>query len=184
MLRHAFLSGISRYWWLPLLTGLICIALGVWTLCTPTSALPVIAAAFAYCLILLGIFDAGWGFSTSRINPSWGWDICLAALDIVAGVWMLTMNTGEMTLTFLYIVAIWIIFAAFSGIGQMLAVSYRNAWATFFGMLLLITTIILTFWLIINPVSMGVLAWIWLAIALICYGTFRVMIAFRIRKLR
>lgn len=183
MLQHTFLEGVRRYWWLPLLTGLLCIALGVWTLCTPSSALPTIAAAFAYCLIVLGIFDGIWGLSTSRFNSSWGWELCLAVLDVVAGVWMLSMNPGEMTLVFLYVVAIWIILAALNGIDQMMAMANKSALVTVLGIILLITTIFLTFWLLLNPISLGVMAWIWLGAALICYGVFRVIISCRIRNL-
>lgn len=100
MLRHNFLDGISRYWWLPLLTGLLCIALGLWTIFAPSSALPAMAFAFAYCLIALGIFDGLWGLTTTRVNPSWGWDVCLAVIDIIAGVWMLTLDPTQMTIAF------------------------------------------------------------------------------------
>lgn len=183
MLRHKFLDGIHRYWWLPLVTGLLCIALGLWTIFAPSTALPAMAAAFAYCLILLGIFDASWGLSTTRINPSWGWDICLAVIDIVAGIWMLTLDPTQMTMAFLYIIAIWIIFATFNGVAQMMAVSVLSPWATFFGFILLFITCIFTFWLLINPIGLGLLAWMWLGIALVCYGTFRVTIAFRIKNI-
>lgn len=184
MIRHIFLNGISKYWWLPLLTGLLCIALGIWTICAPNSALPVMAGAFAYCLILLGVFDGIWGLSTTRFNPSWGWDLCLAVIDIVAGVWMLSLDPSQMTLAFLYVVGIWIIFAAFSGVAQLMAVSVRSIWATFFGMLMLFATIFFTFWLLINPIGLGVIAWMWIGIALICYGVFRVTIAFRLKNIQ
>ena len=183
MLRHTFLDGIRRYWWLPLITGILCIALGAWTIFAPSSALPAMAIAFAYCLILLGIFDVIWSLSTNRLNPSWGWDLVMGVIDIIAGGWMLTMNPAEMTMTFLYIIAIWIIFAAFNGVAQLMAVSVKNVWATIFGIILLIATIVMTFWILVNPVELGLLAWMWIGIALLCYGVFRVTIAFRIRNL-
>lgn len=183
MLRHTFLTGISRYWWLPLFTGLICIALGIWTICAPASALPIMAGAFAWCLIFIGVFDAVWGLSTTRLNPAWGWDLVMAAIDIIAGVWMLTLDPAQMTMAFLYIVGIWIIFAAFSGVAQLMNVSIRNTWVSVLGMILLFATLLMTFWLLMNPVGLGVMAWMWIGIALICYGVFRLTIAFRIRKM-
>ncbi|MBD5370734.1 MAG: hypothetical protein HDR80_06255 [Bacteroides sp.] len=184
MLRHTFLNGVRRYWWLPLITGLLCIVLGVWTIFAPATALPAMAVAFAWSLILLGIFDGMWGLSTTGSNPSWGWDVVLAVIDVVAGVWMLTLNPAEMTVAFLYIIAVWIIFAAFNGVATLLAVSVRSVAATIFGILLLAATIFLSFWLLANPVQLGVLAWMWLGIALVCYGVFRVTLAFRIRNIR
>lgn len=183
MLRHTFLDGVRRYWWLPLITGLLCIALGLWTIFAPASALPAMAAAFAYCLILVGIFDGFWSLSTTRVNPSWGWDLCMSVIDVIAGVWMLTLDPAQMTLTFLYIIAIWIIFAAFNGIGQMMAVSVKSAWATAFGIVILIATILISFWMLINPIGLGLMAWMWIGIALLCYGVFRITIAFRIKNI-
>ncbi len=183
MIRHNFLSGITRYWWLPLLTGLVCIGLGIWTILSPAQALPVIAATFAYCLLAIGIFDAIWGFSTTKYNPGWGWDLCLAAIDIIAGVWMLSLSPAQMTMAFLYIVVIWMIFAAFNGVGHMFAVSMSNPWTTFFGIILLIATLFFSFWLLISPIGLGVTAWIWLGIALICYGVFKVAVGCKIKTL-
>ena len=184
MIRHSFMNGISRYWWLPLVTGLVCLALGIWVILTPNTALPIIAAAFAYCLIFIGIFDAIWGFSTTKYNPSWGWDICLAAIDIIAGFWMLSLDPAQMTMAFLYIVGIWMIFAAFNGLGQMFAVSLNNPLATILGVILMLATLFFSFWIIFNPFGLGIMAWIWVGIALICYGVFKIALGCKLKNFR
>lgn len=183
MIRNSYLAGITRYWWMPLLTGLVCLGLGIWSICCPSQSLPIIAMAFAICILAVGVFDVIWGIATSRHNPAWGWDLCLGIIDIIAGVWMLNMPTGEMTLTFLYVVGIWLIFAAFNGVGQMFAVSLYNPFATILAVILLVATIFFSFWLILNPISLGVTAWIWIGIALCCYGVFRISISFKIKNL-
>lgn len=182
MIRNTFLAGITKYWWLPLLTGLVCLGLGIWSICCPSQSLPIIAMAFAICLLAVGIFDAVWGLATSKHNPGWGWDLCLAVIDIVAGVWMLNMSPEQMTITFLYIVGIWLIFAAFNGIGQMFAISVYNPVATVLAVILLIGTIFFSFWLIINPIGLGITAWIWIGIALCCYGIFKISLAFKVKN--
>lgn len=178
------MAGITKYWWLPLLTGLICLGFGIWSICAPGTALPIIAAAFAIGLIIVGVFDGIWGISTSKFNPGWGWDICIAILDIIAGVWMLCMSPENMTLTFLYIVGIWMIFAAFNGIGTMFAVSVYNPVATICAVILLIATLICSFWLLVNPIGLGVTAWVMVGIALCCYGIFKIAFAFKVKSLR
>ncbi|MDE5651944.1 MAG: DUF308 domain-containing protein [Muribaculaceae bacterium] len=184
MKRNFILAGVTRYWWLLLLTGLICLGFGVWSICAPAQALPILAVVFAIGLLAVGLFDGIWGFATSNYNPGWGWDVCMAVIDIVAGIWMLTMPAQEMTLTFLYIVGIWLIFAAFSGIGMMFSVSYYNPFATFLAVLLLLATLVFSFWLIISPIGLGVMAWMWVGIALCCYGVYRISLAFKVRNLR
>lgn len=184
MLRSRFTSGITKYWWLPLLIGLICLGFGLWSVFAPSSALPVIASAFAIGLLIVGIFDGIWGIATSKINPAWGWDLCIAVIDIICGIWMLNMSPANMTMTFLYIVGFWMIFAAFNGIGQIFAVSVYNPFATVLAVILLVITLFFSFWLIINPVGLGVTAWIWVGIALCCYGVFKISLAFQIKNYR
>lgn len=182
MLRSRFMAGITKYWWLPLVTGLICLGFGIWSICAPSQALPVLATVFAIGLLAVGVFDGVWGISTSKFNPGWGWDLCVAVIDIIAGIWMLTMSPAQMTLTFLYVVGFWMIFAAFSGIGQVFAISVYNPFATVLAVILLVITLFFSFWLIINPIGLGVTAWIWVGIALCCYGIFRISLAFKIRN--
>lgn len=183
MLRNSFLAGITKYWWLPLITGLVCLGLGVWSICSPSQSLPVLATIFAIGILIVGIFDFVWGIATSKHNPGWGWDLCLGVIDIIVGIWMLTMSTQQLTLTFLYIVGIWLIFAAFNGIGQMFAISVYNPLATVIACLLLVATIFFSFWIIVNPVALGVTAWMWIGIALCCYGVFRISVSFKIKSL-
>lgn len=184
MIRGKFMDGITRYWWLPVVTGLICLGLGIWTICSPTKALPIIALTFAICLLAVGIVDMIWGFATSKLNPGWGWDICLGIIDIIAGIWMLSLSPAQMTMAFLYIVGIWLIFAAFSGLGQIFAVSVFNPFAGILAAILLICALIFSFWLIFNPIGLGVLAWVWVGIALICYGIYKISLGCKIKTIR
>lgn len=184
MIRSNYLPEISRYWWLPLLTGLVCVALGVWTICSPAVALPAIAWAFAICLLAIGITDGIWALATTGTNPHWGWDICLAVIDVIAGIWMLSLNPAQMTMAFLYIIGIWLIFVAFSGLGQIFSVSSYSPAATVLAVILLAGALFFSFWIIFNPIALGVTAWLWLGIALACYGVFKIFAAFTIKSLR
>lgn len=184
MIRSNFMTGITKYWWLPLLTGLVCLGLGIWSICAPNQALPILATVFAISLLAVGLFDAIWGITTSKFNPAWGWDICIAIIDIIAGVWMLTLSPAQMTMAFLYIIGIWMIFAAFNGIGQMFAISVYNPFGTVLAFILLICTLFFSFWIIFNPVSLGLTAWIWVGIALCSFGVFKISLAFKIKNYR
>lgn len=182
MFRSNFMEGVTRYWWLPLVSGLVCLGFGLWSIFAPASALPFMAAVFAYGLLFVGVFEGAWAVSTVRHNAGWGWDILVAAVDIIAGIWMLTMSQANMTVTFLYIVGFWMILSAFNGIGQLFAVANRSAGATFVATVLLVVTLIASIWLIINPIGLGITAWIMVGIALVCYGIFKIEFALKIRR--
>lgn len=184
MVRNNLVAGVTRYWWLPLLTGLVCLGFGIWTILSPSQSLPVISMAFAIGLLAVGVFDCAWGIATVKMNPGWGWDLAMGIIDIIAGVWMLTLSPAQMSLAFLYIVGIWIVFAAFNGIGQIFAVSIYNPAATVLATLLLVVAVFFSIWLLSNPIGLGLTAWIWVGIALVCYGVFKISLAFKIRQYR
>ena len=64
MENFTFKGGITRYWWMPLITGLLSIAIGIWCLCSPDSSLPVLAYVFAGVVIAAGIVNLAFALPT------------------------------------------------------------------------------------------------------------------------
>lgn len=184
MKRTKFSGGLSRYWWIPLIYGLICIALGIWTICSPFSSLPVLAYAFAIGLLIAGVLDFAFSISGARYNPQWGWGIALGILDLVAGIWLLTLPEGMLTVTFMYIIGIWILVAAINSIAETCVVSDMSAGWLVWSILLLIATVVLAVYFLFTPLLGGIAVWLWIGISLICYGTYRMMVAGRVKTLR
>ena len=149
MSRRIHLGPISKYWWMPLVSGLICIGLGIWTLVAPQYSLPVLAYVFAGCLCLAGIVNLVYSSMMGRHNVHWGWGLVIGILDIVAGVWLFTLSEGILTQTFMIIIGIWILCVAINS----------------------------------SPAAGAVTVWLWLAISLITYGCYRIMLASRIKTL-
>lgn len=87
--------GITRYWWIPMLTGVIALGLGIWCLCSPVTSVPVMAYIFAALICIAGIFNLAFAAFNHRIAPNWGWSLALGLLDLVAGIWMLTLPEEE-----------------------------------------------------------------------------------------
>ena len=65
-------GGIMRLWWIPLFTGLLSIALGIWCLCSPVASMKVFAYVFAACLCAGGIVNLIFAGVNSRIGWNWG----------------------------------------------------------------------------------------------------------------
>lgn len=182
--NSAFKQGITRYWWLPMLTGLVCIALGIWTLCSPASALPVLAYVFAIGMICAAIFDLSFGFGTSRFNTQWGWEIAIGIMELIGGIWLLTLPVEAMTVAFMYIVGIWILISAINSIAQTFALSVFSPAMTVWAVLLLLATIFFAMIFLFNPIAGGIAVWMWIGIALITYGCFRMTIAGTVKRFR
>lgn len=179
-----FLGNIYRIWWLPMITGIVAIGLGVWTLVCPKDSLPVLAYIFAGCLCGAGVFNFIYSFLMSRYNAQWGWALVIGILDILAGVWLFTLPESILVTTFIYIVAIWLLCVAINSVVESLVMASFSPFWLFWMILLLIASIVFIGIFIFNPITTGVVAWMWLGLSLIVYGVYRIILAFHIRNLK
>ena len=81
----------SRYWWIPLISGLLFFVFGIWTLCCPGESLEVLAYAFAIIFTLAGLFYIGFAAIASRWSSDWGWNLAIGILEVILGIWLLTL---------------------------------------------------------------------------------------------
>lgn len=178
-----FNGGVTRFWWIPMLTGLISIGFGVWCLCSPVTSVPVLAYIFAGLVCLAGIFNLVYGVINHHIAHNWGWSLALGLLDLVAGIWLFTLPEEELAATFVIVIGIWLICVTINAICETFMLSSGSVIWSIFSILLLGVTIWFAFLLLSSPVSMAVAGWMYLGISLIAFGVFRVSISTRIRKL-
>ncbi len=175
---------LARLWRFPLITGLICIGLGIWTLIDPSETLPIFAYTFAAILVFAGISQfVSCGFM-SKFGGSWGWGLVIGLLDLIAGVWMFTLPEAALTTTFLYIIAIWILVVAVNAIVEACAMSSHSPFALVFMIILLIATMVFAVVFLCNPIVSGMTAWLWLGLSLITFGVYRLILANRIKNMK
>lgn len=177
-----FFAGVSRLWWIPLITGLVCIGLGVWCLWSPTTSLPVLAYIFAGCFCgagLLNLILAGIGM---KLHHGWGWTLALGLLEVIAGVWMFLLPVGTLTVTFMLIAGIWLLVAAINAVCESFVIASVSSGWFIWSILLLVATIFFAIVFLSNPIAGGVAVWIWLGISLITFGAYRLSIASRLKS--
>ncbi|MCM1291013.1 MAG: DUF308 domain-containing protein [Prevotella sp.] len=176
------ISGITKLWWVPLITGLVSIALGIWCLCSPSTSLPVMADIFTIIFILIGIFNVVFGAMNCRTTSNGGWTLALGLLEIAAGIWLFTLSQEALTTTFVLIIGIWLIVVAINAIAETFVISYGSAGWTFLSILLLIATIIFAIIFLSSPVATAVAGWLYLGISLISFGVYRLFLASRMNS--
>lgn len=175
-------SGLHRMWWIPLITGLLSIALGVWCFFSPQTSLPIFAIFFACIMIVAGAMNLGYAFSNRKQNNNWGWALALGLLELICGVWLYTMPTGTLTVVFVYAVGFWLIFSAINAICESAYMS-RHGWGwTLWMILLLILTIVFAFYFISDPILGLEAGWLWIGISFITFGVYRMSLAFMLNK--
>lgn len=184
MKERISLGKLYKLWWIPMVIGLIAIGLGIWTLCAPAESIMVLGYIFAGCLCVAGVLQLVYSGLMSRFSNHWGWSLVIGLLDIVAGVWMFCLPEVQMATTFMLIMGIWLLCVAIDSIAESAVMaSYSPGWMIWM-ILLLVATIFLAIIFLTNPVEGGILVWMWIGISLICYGTYRVSLAFAVRSSR
>lgn len=174
---------MHRMWWIPLLTGVLSIALGVWCFCSPMTSLPVFAIFFACILFVAGVMNLSYAISNRRVNTNWGWSLAMGILELICGVWLYTMPVPRLTVVFVYAVGFWLIFAAINSICEAFTLA-RYGWGwTLLMVLLLAVTILFAFWFVSDPILGLEAGWLWVGISFITFGCYRIGLAFMLNSI-
>lgn len=180
--NYVFQGGITRYWWIPLITGILSIVIGIWCFCAPVESMITLAYVFAGILCATGIFNLAFAFSNTRLFPMWGWSLCLGILELMCGVWMFCLPPAAMTVVFIYAIGFYLIFAAINAICESCTFyGYSTDW---FGWILAILLVTLFFAVLFmtGPVAGGIAVWMYIGISFILFGIYRLIYSAKIRK--
>ncbi|MCM1368938.1 MAG: DUF308 domain-containing protein [Candidatus Amulumruptor caecigallinarius] len=174
---------ISKYWWLPLVTGIVAIGLGIWTLVCPAESIEVLAYIFAGCLCAAGVLNLAYAILSPGIKSNWGWAMAIGLLDLIAGIWMFCLPPASMTVTFMFIAGIWLLVVIINSICEACAISaYANNWLIWM-LLVLFASLVLCVFFLSGPIADGVAVWLWLGFSLIVFGIYRVILSLKIKKI-
>lgn len=172
-----------RYWWIPLITGLLAIGIGVCCFIFPAASLATLALFFMWLLIIAGIFNICYAIGNSKHNSHWGWALANGIIELVLGVWLWTFPIGELTEVFVYAVAFWVLFIIIYGIAETTTLSaYRIGWIGWLvGFILIALICVLIF--LLGPVGNSIMAWVFIGCSFISYGIWKIVLSFRLKKL-
>ena len=171
-----------KNWYLPLLAGLVLIAIGIWTFANPEDSYVALAFLFALSFAVTGLFESIFAINNRDILDGWGWTLVMGLLTLLVGVVML-MKPEISQLTLPFYIGFVVLFRSFQAIS--VAIDLRNfrvmAWGNL--MVLGVLGVILGFILLWNPLFAGLSAVIWTGMAFIVAGVFNVVLSFRLKKL-
>ncbi|HBY16053.1 MAG: DUF308 domain-containing protein [Muribaculaceae bacterium] len=183
MENFTFKGGITRYWWMPLITGLLSIAIGIWCLCSPDSSLPVLAYVFAGVVIAAGIVNLAFAIANTRIMPGWGWPLALGLIEIIIGIWLLTLPESMLIVTFIYTVGVYLIFVTINAICESCMLYTYSSGMTGWLLALLLVTLAFAVIFLAGPVVGGVAVWLYIGISFITFGCYRIALSAKLRRL-
>lgn len=175
-------NGIHKIWWVPLVTGIIALGLGVWCFCSPETSLEVFAYAFAWCLLFAGAMNVSYSMTNARLHTNWGWSLVLGIIELICAIWLLSMPGTLIAVAFAYAAGIWMLVVAINGIGEAAYFARHSVGWTIWMIILLIATIFFAAYFLFNPLLGGVFGWMWIGFSLLFFGIWRISLAFKIRN--
>ncbi|MFR9165689.1 MAG: HdeD family acid-resistance protein [Dysgonomonas sp.] len=171
-----------KNWWISLLIGILCVALGIWCAVTPLSTFLALTILFVAGFIVTGIFEIGFAITNRDSIDGWGWTLAVGIIDLVLGI-VLIANPMMAPAVLVYFIIFWLMFQSFWGIGVSIDLSKSEhsgwGWLLAFAILGLILSIILLF----QPVIAGEIAAYMLAAIFVVYGIFRIMLSIKLKSL-
>lgn len=174
---------VTKFWWIPMLTGLIFIGFGIWCLCNPVSSLTLMAYIFAGGIGAVGIFNLIYGFANVRNNHGWGWAVACGIIEILVAIWLFFLPSPTLTQAFIFCVGLYIIFVSINAISESFVMySYSSFWSVWLFLLLLVSIICACFFLA-APIMGAMAVWIYIGVSFITYGVFRVLFSLKIKRI-
>lgn len=171
-----------KHWYLSLIVGILFLLFGFWILKTPMESYITLALLFGVIFLVNGIFEIIFSVSNRKEIHNWGWILAGGIIDLLFGI-ILISNLGlSMAVLPLY-VGFMLLFRSVASIGYSFDLKNFGVKDWYWLLLLGIFGLIFSFMMIFNPVFGGMTLVVWTALAFITYGIFRVILAFKLRKL-
>ena len=170
-----------KYWYLPLITGLIFIGVGIYSFAQPAESYVALAFVFSISFIIAGFMDIIFAVSNREELEGWGWDLALGVMTLLVGI-VLIRHPEISILTLPLFVGFTVLFRSAMAIGTSLELKkyYINEWGTL--MAIGILGMIFSFILIFNPVFAGLSIVIWTALTFIFIGAYSIYLSLRLKK--
>lgn len=173
----------AKLWWIPMITGILAIVIGVWCLLSPVNSLTVLAWFFAAAITAAGVMNLSYGIANTAPHSSWGWSLALGLIEIICGIWMFMMPEAQLITVFIYTVGLYLIFVTINAICEafMLAGFSRDwlAWMLIF----LFASLVFAIIFLAGPIAGGIAVWLYIGISFMAFGIYRIILAFKLRKL-
>jgi uncharacterized membrane protein HdeD (DUF308 family) len=172
-----------KYWYIPLIVGLIFIGIGVYTIISPLKSYLALSILFSLSFLFSGISEIIFSISNRKEIDNWGWTLTFGILTFLLGV-LLVMNPVISITTLPIYVGFVMLFRSIMGISY--ALELKNYGVLDWGnlMVLGILGLIFSFVLIWNPLFAGMTIVFWTGLAIISGGAFSVYLSFKLKKIK
>lgn len=172
-----------KYWYIPLILGLIFIGLGAWVFATPVGSFLTLAILFSLGFIVTGALETFYAVSNRKDLRNWGWYLIGGIFGLIIGIHLVS-RPGLSALILSFYIGFWMLFRSVMTIST--SIDLKDSGEKKWGWILVlgISGIIFSLLLLWNPVLTGITVVLWTGFGFITLGLFHIILSFRIRKFK
>ena len=175
-------KNVIRFWYVPLLAGILFIGAGIWIMSTPVASFVGLAVVLSILLLLAGVSEVIFSIVNRKEMDNWGWTLVFGLINLFIGLQL--VGHPLLSAEFLaFYIGFLVLFRSIGGIGASIDLKKNGdaAWGIlmFFGIL----GVIVSFILIRNPALAGFTVVIWAGFAFVSGGITSIYYSLKLRQL-
>ncbi|MFV0392037.1 MAG: HdeD family acid-resistance protein, partial [Paludibacteraceae bacterium] len=78
-----------KHWYIPLILGILFIALGIYLFTVPLETYATLAILFSIAFLVSGIFDIFFSIKNHKVLNGWGWYLVGGIISFIMGIYLL-----------------------------------------------------------------------------------------------
>ncbi|MDL2315252.1 DUF308 domain-containing protein [Bacteroidales bacterium OttesenSCG-928-C19] len=172
-----------KYWYLPLIAGILFVIVGVWIFATPIESYLVLAILFSISFLISGISDIIFSVSNRKELDNWGWVLALGIISTILGGVLIIHPEISITTLPLFVGFV-VLFRAISAIS--ISIDLKRLRFPDWGYMLALGIIgtILGILLLFNPFAAGITLIIFTGFAFILLGIYSIYFSAKLKKIK
>jgi uncharacterized membrane protein HdeD (DUF308 family) len=171
-----------KHWYLPLIAGIVFVAVGIWVFATPAESYVALSIVFSISFLVNGIFETYFSIANKDELENWGWSLALGIMSLIVG-FILILHPSISLTTLPIFVGFVVLYRSIMAVS--FSLDLKNYGIIEWGSLMVIGIlgILLGFILIWNPVFAGLSLVVWTGLAFIVSGVYSIYFSLKLKKL-
>ncbi|MEX0274177.1 MAG: HdeD family acid-resistance protein [Flavobacteriaceae bacterium] len=172
-----------KHWYIPLIVGIIFVALGIWVMASPLESYLGLALLFSISFIVAGISETLFAISNKDGLEGWGWYLVGGLLNLLIGIFLVAYP-GVSIVTLPFVIGFTVMFRSFQALG--FAYDLKNYGVLGWGNMAIwaVLGILFSFILIFNPELAGLTVVICTGLSILFAGVASIFLSLKLKKIK
>lgn len=172
-----------KYWWTPLVIGILAIFLSVWSFAVPVATLFALSFVFVASFLVGGLGEIVFAISNKDSIDGWGWTLICGIIDVLFAILLISIHFADVYFM-IFCIGFLVLFQSMLNIGKAIDLQKFNIKGWGWVLAMAILGLILAFFLIIKPDFAATFIIAIFSVALFFYGISSILYSIGLKKVK